>query len=182
MYYTEHTERGSLGTRLYPYPSFFGGGNWIPSVSSQESRNMSFRVCSWLRILTNLPASIVWPPQDLNMSLHVQQVFPDSSFWLLAVCKNEGRRPERFSHVNDTNVYLGKTEGGEGGDPQSKDRAWGVIVHWGFGPKHLNFKRSWSKWTTPCSRLRDACVKCVLSIRDPSPPLSTDTDVIPAIK
>ena len=134
-----------------------------------ESRNMSFRVCNWLRnvhILTNLPASIVWPPQDLNMSLHVQQVFPDFSFWLLAVCKNEGRRPGRFSHVNDANVYLGKTEGGEGGrvgggDPQSKDRAWGLTVHWGFGPKHLNFKRSWNKWTAPCSRLRECmCEMC----------------------
>ena len=39
-------------------------------------------------------------------------MYPPSSLWSLAVCKNGGGRPGIIHHMNDVSVYLGRQRGG----------------------------------------------------------------------
>ena len=79
-------------------------------------------------------------------------------------------------HVNDVSVNLGRQR--EGGVPRRKNELEGWS--W-FLPQALKFW-TFTKWKAYRSWLKtkNASGKCVLSISDPSPPLSTkvDTDVI----
>ena len=92
------------------------------------------------------------------------------------VCKNGGGRPGPFYHMNDINFYLGSQ-----GVPKQKRLGSQSLQ---CLSKCLDSERIQSgKLTTHCLRQR-TCTKCVLSIGDPSPPLSTqvDIDVIHVIK
>ena len=72
---------------------------------------------------------------------HHSQAFPLSSFWLLAVCKTGGGRPDPFYHLNLVSVYLGRQRGG--GVPHQRNKL--EVLSCSFCPKRLSLESSQSE-------------------------------------